>query len=118
MIFDNYRWRPNLQLEKALSEGAAPAKDCPHYWCDEERKRIVEALNVNRDTIVVLALRETPSLAIAAGFGVSREAIRSRLRQLGLKPPHGNRGRTLQTIRSSLPGASRSPRCESAQAQS
>jgi hypothetical protein len=85
-------WRPNWQLAHAL-QPKCPAEPEHHYLYADEQKRVFLQMSLNFDVIVAMALRGNPSKLIAAGFGVSREAIDRRLRPLGFKNPPGVRGR-------------------------
>lgn len=85
-------WKRNTRLEAALNESKSPTAG-PRYLYSEEQKRVVERMAANYVYIVAQALRGTPSKVIAAGHGVSREAIDLRLRPLGLKNPPGVLGR-------------------------
>jgi hypothetical protein len=82
-------WSPNESLAERLGDLSASG----HYPYAEDRQRIVQSMAVNYDFIIAQAVRGVPSKLIAAGHGVSREAIDKRLRPLGLKNPPGVRGR-------------------------
>jgi len=113
MRVDLYSWTPNLKLERALFDRPSPASTHKYHY-DEGRLRIVASMRINYDTIVAQALRGMPSTWIGAALGVSREAIDRRLRPLGLKNPHGVKGRPKSSqpgcTQSKCPAAGRAPR--------
>lgn len=84
-------WRPNFDLGVAI-ETALPVED-EHRYLTGDQRRVHFAMATNYDVIVAMSLRGNPTGLIAAGFGVTREAIDKRLRPLGLKNPPGVRGR-------------------------
>lgn len=99
-------WQPNERLAAAM---AMPFDfRSGNYHFDEEQKLVFAYMNANEFTIVAMALRGVPSKLIAAGFGVSREAIDKRLRPLGLKnapsvhgrPPKAPKGKLVKSRKS------------------
>lgn len=85
-------WRPNVELAERLDMPVL-RPDEEHNYLMGDQRRVWDAMALNLDVIVAMAVRGCPSRQIAAGFGVTREAIDSRLRALGLKNPPGVRGR-------------------------
>lgn len=94
-------WRPNFELGAVLArheEATTP------YRYGEEHRLFKATMVANYPFIIAMALRGNPTRVIAAGYGVSREAIDRKLRPLGMKNPPGVRGRP----KSSPPASSRS----------
>lgn len=90
------QWTPNVSLAERL-QASASGDHRSRYLYAEEQKLVCDQLALNEPHIVALALRGTPSKAIAAIYGVSREAIDKRLRRLGMKNPPGVHGRPRKT---------------------
>lgn len=92
MIENLGSWTPNLALRREI-EGTPELPTEGRYLYGPDQRIVSSQLEANYDTLVAMAIRGTGSKVIAAGFGVSREAIDRRLRPLGLKNKPGVRGR-------------------------
>lgn len=86
-------WHPNALLGAHLQSRHDVDT---HRYLYAEQNRIAmngDLLPANIEMIIAMTLRGNPTKVIAAGFGVSREAIDKHLRRLGFKNPPGVRGR-------------------------
>lgn len=104
-------WRPNTELAERLDAPAVLPEEQHNYLMGDQR-RVWDAMALNLDVIIAMAVRGQPSRSIAAAFGVTREAIDSRLRAAGLKNPPGVRGRPKSSP--GAPSQSRGPESASA----
>lgn len=85
-------WRQ--QVERRAAEPISVSREYhstritkTHYLEAEEQREKKEVMSANEAVIIGLAMQGTPVVVIAMSFGVTDEAIRKRLRGMGICPP-------------------------------
>lgn len=85
-------WRHQVQsnatCQQTEREEYQPTRLTKTRYLEAEEQRLRKAImNANEAVIIGLAMQGTPVVVIALAFGVTDEAIRKRLRGLGICPP-------------------------------